>query len=98
MPKDNGGVAAIIEVQLTEKPSFSAHRAAEPRKPRLALELGGADGGEDVGIGGAEEAEGFCLVVGDAAFAVDDDDAACRAAGQPAFHSIEFRDLSVGVG
>lgn len=56
-----------------------------------------ADGGECVGIGGAEEAEGLDLVVGDAAFAVDDDDAACRAAGQPAFHSVKCRDLAVGI-
>lgn len=59
---------------------------------------GGADGGEDVIVGGAEEAEGLGLVMGDAAFAVDDDDAAGRAAGQPAFHPVKRRDLSVSIG
>lgn len=49
-------------------------------------------------VGGAEEAEGLDLVVGDAAFAVDDDDAAGRAAGQPAFHPVKRRDLPVSVG
>lgn len=72
--------------------------AVEPAKNRRTSDLGVADGGEDVFVGGAEEAEGFGLVVGDTAFAVDDDDAPGGAAGQPTFHPVKRRDFAVGIG